>query len=53
MGLFDKWKKRKQKKKRSVIKVEDKTEVGKKVITEAKSAIQKKREAEEELLKSL
>ena len=54
MGLFDTWKKRRQKKKRSVIKTEDndKMEVGKKVATTAKTAIQKKREAEEEPLKS-
>lgn len=54
MGLFDAWKKRKQKKKRSVIKIEDKEmEVGKKVAVTAKTAIQKRREAEAKLLKEL
>ena len=55
MGLFDVWKKRKKNKNRSVIKTEDKDkmEVGKKVATTTKSAIQKRREAEAELLKDL
>ena len=53
MGLFDAWKKRKKNKNRSVIKTEDDMEVGKKVATTAKTAIQKRREREAKLLKEL
>ena len=53
MGLFDKF--LKKNKNKAVIKTEknDEMEVGKKVATVAKSAIQKRREAEAKLLKEL
>lgn len=51
MGLFDAWKKRK--KKRAVIKTAKNETFGKKLGGGTKTAIQKKREAEEELLKDL
>lgn len=53
MGLFDIWKKKKNRK--AVIKTEDKdkTEVGKKVATAAKTAVQKHEEALAEALKGL